>query len=201
MSDRETEITLGAGRLLGLFFGLAVVCAIFFVAGYRLGKRSPGTGGPLTDVPAVPGSAAVKPAATQGALVIKPNCANTPEGCGQASPEGTPADASANSGTPGTTPGDTTQAAAPSAATPPTPEPVRSDNSTGYIVQVAAVSKQQDAEALVAALRRKQYQVFIATSAADNLFHVQAGPFGDSKDAEAIRSRLIADGYNPIVKR
>jgi cell division septation protein DedD len=72
---------------------------------------------------------------------------------------------------------------------------------SGYIVQVAAVSKQQDAEALVDALRRKQYQVSVVTPATDALFHVQIGPFGDPKDAEAVRSRLIADGYNPILKR
>ena len=54
MSERETEITLGTGRLLGLFFGLVVVCAIFFVSGYRLGKNSLGSTRPLTDVPAVP---------------------------------------------------------------------------------------------------------------------------------------------------
>jgi hypothetical protein len=30
---------------------------------------------------------------------------------------------------------------------------------------------------------------------------VQVGPFGDIKDAEAMRSRLINDGYNPILKK
>jgi cell division septation protein DedD len=66
---------------------------------------------------------------------------------------------------------------------------------------VAAVSKQQDADALVAALKKKQYQVFVATTATDSLFHVQIGPFEDSKRAEAIRTRLIGDGYTPIVKK
>ena len=197
MSERETEITLGAGRLLGLFFGLAVVCAIFFVAGYRLGKNAPGAGRPLTDVPVIPSSPAVKPAASQGALVVKPNCANTPQGCAEASPENTPADAATTTGMPY----DAAQTVPSATPNPPAPEAIRSDNSTGYIVQVAAVSKQQDAEALVAALRSKQYQVFIATSAADTLFHVQIGPFAGSQDAEAIRTRLINDGYNPIVKR
>jgi cell division septation protein DedD len=191
MAEQETEITLGAGRLLGLFFGLVVVCAIFFVSGYRLGKNAPGSNRPLTDVPAIPDSPAVKPAASQGTVVVKPNCANTPEGCASATPESSPADGSS-------APGVSTNTTPPAA---PTPEAVRTDNPAGYIVQVAAVSKQQDAEALVAALRRKQYQVFTATSTADTLFHVQIGPFGESKDAEAVRSRLITDGYNPIVKR
>ena len=34
----DTEITLGTGRLLGLFFGLVVVCAVFFGLGYTLGR-------------------------------------------------------------------------------------------------------------------------------------------------------------------
>jgi len=66
---------------------------------------------------------------------------------------------------------------------------------------VAAVSKQEDADALVEALKGHQYQAFIATPGADKLFHVQVGPFADIKDAEATRAKLVADGYNPILKK
>lgn len=70
------------------------------------------------------------------------------------------------------------------------------------MVQVAAVSKQEDADILVNALRKKQYPVFVVPSVpGDSLFHVQVGPFSDSKDAEAMRSRLAGDGYNAIVKK
>ena len=69
------------------------------------------------------------------------------------------------------------------------------------MVQVAAVSKREDADILVAALQKKQYSVFIATGPGDALFHVQVGPFTDPKEAETMRSRLAADGYNAIVKR
>ena len=72
----------------------------------------------------------------------------------------------------------------------------------GYFVQVAAVSKQEDAEALVDALKKKQYPAFVAAnSSTDKLFRVQVGPFGDIKEAEAMRMRLINDGYNPILKK
>jgi cell division septation protein DedD len=72
----------------------------------------------------------------------------------------------------------------------------------GYFVQVAAVSKQDDAEALVGALKKKQYQAFIANnSPSDKLFHVQVGPFADVKEAEGTRAKLISDGYNPILKK
>jgi cell division septation protein DedD len=69
-------------------------------------------------------------------------------------------------------------------------------------VQVAAVSRQEDAEALVEALKKKQYPAFIANNpSSDKLYHVQVGPYADPKDAEAMRARLIGDGYNPIVKK
>jgi cell division septation protein DedD len=71
-----------------------------------------------------------------------------------------------------------------------------------YFVQVAAVSKQEDADSLVDALKKKQYPAFVAaTVATDKLFRVQLGPFADVKDAEAMRTRLIADGYSPILKK
>ena len=57
-------------------------------------------------------------------------------------------------------------------------------------------------DALVDALKKKQYPAFVATgSSTDKLFRVQVGPFGDIKEAEAMRARLINDGYNPILKK
>jgi DedD protein len=35
----------------------------------------------------------------------------------------------------------------------------------------------------------------------DKLFHVQVGPFADIKEAESMRSKLLSDGYNPILKK
>jgi len=84
---------------------------------------------------------------------------------------------------------------------PATPAPTVVLPTNGYFVQVAAVSKQEDAEALVDALKKKQYPALIANGSADKLFHVQLGPYGEVKDAEAMRTKLIQDGYNPIVKK
>ncbi|MGH9669864.1 MAG: SPOR domain-containing protein, partial [Terriglobales bacterium] len=71
----------------------------------------------------------------------------------------------------------------------------------GYTVQIAAVTRKEDADALVAALRKKQYPVFVATSASDKFLRVQVGPFSDPKEAETMRQRLIGDGYKPILKK
>jgi cell division septation protein DedD len=71
-----------------------------------------------------------------------------------------------------------------------------------YYVQVAAVSRQEDAESLVEALKKKQYPAAaINNPSGDKFFHIQVGPYGELKDAEAMRQRLIGDGYNPIVKK
>jgi DedD protein len=71
-----------------------------------------------------------------------------------------------------------------------------------FFVQIAAVRKQEDAEALVESLRKKDYAVFSTNNApADKLFHVQIGPFSNQKDAEGLRTKLVGDGYNPIVKK
>ena len=69
-------------------------------------------------------------------------------------------------------------------------------------MQVAAVTRQEDADALVEALKKKQYPAFTANNtSADKFYRVQVGPYADFKDADAMRARLISDGYNPIVKK
>src|SRR4051812_31087421 len=41
MTDgQDTEITLGTGKLLGLFFGLVIVCALFFGLGFSMGRNT-----------------------------------------------------------------------------------------------------------------------------------------------------------------
>jgi cell division septation protein DedD len=68
------------------------------------------------------------------------------------------------------------------------------------VVQVAAVSHQEDADVLMTALKKRGYTVTIRQEPQDKLLHVQVGPFANKKDAEAMRQRLLADGYNAIVK-
>jgi cell division septation protein DedD len=99
--------------------------------------------------------------------------------------------------TPAATPASPTQAPQSTAVDPNTTLPA-----TGYFVQIAAVTKQEDAQALVDALKKKDYPAFVAAQAtSDKLYHVQVGPFAEFKDAEAMRTRLTGDGYNPMVKK
>src|SRR6266487_3493822 len=36
----DTEITLGTGKMLALFFGLVILCAVFFGMGFSMGRSS-----------------------------------------------------------------------------------------------------------------------------------------------------------------
>jgi DedD protein len=180
--SQDTEITLGPGKVLAIFFGLVALCALCFGLGYRMGSASVLTAGAGETVsPAVAGGArpsAARPdnrSSSSSARTDKKRDAS--EGAGNAAVS-TPAE-SAN-------PTDPT-------ALPPV--------GNAYYVQVAAVSKQEDAEALVEALKRKQYPALTASPSPDKLFHVQVGPFAEVKDAEAVRTKLVSDGYNPILKK
>ena len=188
---QDTEITLGTGRLLGLFFGLVVVCAIFFGLGFSLGRNSAKTGAiTMEETPA-----ATAPAQSNSAAKTM---AGTPERTAPAPIEQPTSD---SAGTANQTPPVVTSPGSPTpASATPAPEMAKT-GSGGYSVQVAAVSKQEDADALVDALKKKAYPVFVASASTDKLFHVQVGPFGDIKDAEAMKAKLTGDGYNPIVKR
>ena len=195
--SQDTEITLGTGKLLGLFLGLVVVCAAFFGLGFTFGRNSVKTSLNMTE-----NQSATLPLQSNADVKVSPSSV--------AKPADQPADATQTAATETPKPDDSQAATAP-AVNPPAaqqeskaaPEMARpATGGPGYIVQVAAVSKQEDADALVSALRKKSYPVFVASgSGGDKLFHVQVGPFGEMKDAEDMKAKLTGDGYNPIVKR
>jgi DedD protein len=195
-SSQDTEITLGTGKLLVLFFGLVGVCALFFAVGYSLGRKSE----PAITTASAAASPQIVPGTTKassGSPATAPMTFYKAVEQKDANPELTPAvDAK-------TEPVAAAPADAAAAQTPPAdaPDTATTLPTTSYYVQVAAVSKQEDGESLVDALKKKEYPAFVTPVPADKLFHVQVGPFSDIKDAEAMRTRLIADGYSPILKR
>ena len=212
--EQDTEITLGTAKLLSLFFGLVIICAVFFALGYTLGRKS--------DV-ALSASSAAAPLQT-ASNNLKPGSSASPQSAPpmtfyksveqkDANPQLTPASSDANSspaaaGQPASSP-NTSSSGTSSSGTPAQPaqganppDPMVALPTSGYFVQVAAVTKQEDADSLVDALKKKEYPAFVATnSASERLFRVQVGPFAEIKDAEATRTRLVNDGYNPIVKK
>jgi len=196
---QDTEITLGTGRLLGLFFGLVIVCAIFFGLGFSLGRNS--VKSPIT-MEETPTASTVAANGGQKIAAGTPEKPAPPPETAEAQPSPDASGQQAAAAPVVQSPGQVASTAA--AGTPP-PEMNKGLPLTvaggAYTVQVAAVSKQEDADALVSALKKKSYPVFIASNATDKLLHVQIGPFTDIKDAEAMKTKLTSDGYNPIVKR
>lgn len=218
LETEQRELTLNTGAILAIFLGLVLLCAVFFGFGYNLGRKST-TG---ATVPPVPAANADQPATANNSTFdnFKPspsspsNPAPAPVAISAA-----PAAASAapsNTVTVGTQPPPptthTTPAPprpAPPAAVPtasaPTPHttPAAPQTAPGgsFVVQIAAISSthKDDADLLVNALHNKGYDVAERTEQ-DKLIHIQVGPFATKADAEAMRERLIIDGYNAIVK-
>ena len=71
---------------------------------------------------------------------------------------------------------------------------------SGTMVQVSAFTRQEDADVVVSALKRKGYNVFIRHEPQDNYLHVQLGPYATRKEADAMREKLSSDGFNAMVK-
>lgn len=196
-SSEDTEITLGTGKLLALFFFLVGICALFFALGYSLGKKAePGVTTASAAVTPIPAGSNKTNSSSSSSTAAQPMTFYKSVEQKDVNPELTPAAATK---TDAPSAPETTSPAA--AAMANVPDPVTTLPTAGYFVQVAAVSRQEDADSLVDALKKKQYPAFVAPLAADKLFRVQVGPYADIKEAEAMRVRLIGDGYNPIVKK
>ena len=184
-TSQDTEITLGTGKLLVFFFALVIVCALFFGLGFSLGRNA--SAGPASVVSSA-GSQGGRPTAAT-TTSQKPAADELLQSVEQKTPDalsdtGSSIELQCEVGTRGARP------------------PLTLIHPAGGIVQVAAVTKPEDAEALVNALKKKQYPAFaVNNTASDKLYRVQVGPYPDIKDAEAIRTRLVSDGYNPILKK
>jgi DedD protein len=187
---RDTEITLGTGTMLVLFFGLVALCSAFFALGFKLGRNAGAEIGTVSSTVTTSSgnarSSTAKPVTNPASDLT---FYKTVGQDGAAAPLTTSDNASK-----------TPTASAAGTTDDPAADPMVPSPTSGYFVQVAAVSRQEDAEALVAALKKKQYLAF-ANMMADKLYHIQVGPFGDIKDAEVTRAKLVGDGYNPILKK
>jgi DedD protein len=214
--EQDREISLGATTILGIFFTLALLCAVFFGFGYSLGRRSAQPAAGTAEVPAVSESGNSKPSpGTASSQADAPSLAGK-QSAAAAQTAVVPLDS------PAAQAGDTQQM--------PDPGPPKSDLSSprtevraepvtktaskpaaadpivavapapgSSVVQVAAMSHQEDADVVAADLKRRGYTVVIRREPQDKLFHVQIGPFSTKKEADAMRQRLQGDGYNSAI--
>jgi DedD protein len=233
---KERELTLSMSAILGIFFGLVLLCGLFFGLGYNMRGRQisaaagtdadadnstnpqfnnfkPAAGSPAGNKPVVvvtpdsPAPGATTPANAGGTV----HAVATPAASGATGSSGTPSapapivrlapapatGPTGHSGATGTVVVTAAPAATPVSAAGPAPTP---PVSASFIVQVAAVSHQEDADLLMGALKGRGYSVSARTEPQDKLVHIQIGPFSNRKDAEAMRQRLMGDGYNAIIK-
>ena len=227
-ASADREISLGTATVLGIFLALAIVCALFFGFGYSMGRRSvpsalanvdPGISAPLPGSKLTPGSlsparpssiapselaadttddaaAAKAPAGQHGkpgaaTVVTEDAAAGSPQAVQHQTIARAVAQATDQKPLPTQSPAEAESTAMPAVST----------NGTIY-VQVAAISvtHKEDAEMLKGSLQRRGYAVAIHQGTQDQLLHVQIGPLASKKDAEAMKARLLSDGYNAIVK-
>jgi DedD protein len=231
IDDKSSEITLSTASLLGIFFGLVLVCGVFFGFGYSMG-RGTGWGAHVTAPPSSPSQAEETTAAVNPpAAPTPPPAATAPAGQSPAAAapaktdESTDADAKAPA-PPAKAQEDDSQPAAtdvaesapgrhqnqalvaaigkPSAARPFAAyiPPSETPSVSGQpMVQIAAVARWEDANVLVSALRQRGYGVVVRNEPQDKLLHVQVGPFADRGQATAMKQKLLSDGHNAIIKQ
>ena len=207
---RDREITLGTTTVLGIFFGLAILCAAFFGFGYSMGSKHTAVAvTPNGDPVSSHSFSGVKPSPGSPLAANPTGKASSVDTTYTSSDAGSPPKPAAAA--PGTaapveafepdlpTVTRTVKTAAPAAAPAVA---ATSPTATGqqFVVQVAALSHQEDAELIVTTLERRGYVVAIRPDAGDHLLHVQVGPFANHKDAEAMRQKLLGDGFNAYIK-
>jgi len=64
-----------------------------------------------------------------------------------------------------------------------------------YVLQVAALARQDDALALAGSLQKKRFAAYVQTPQKDKFFRVQVGPFKDQKSADAAKKGLESAGF------
>jgi DedD protein len=211
---QDRELTISSTTLLVIFFGLVLICGLFFGFGYTLGRRSP------VDATQLPSAVAATSDVQPAAIVSKPSAASQPAEAATPAADPQTADASA-SPSPGEEPqDDSAQAKTPETAASPAPQIVKpalqpaaqsvappspaaatpAGIPAGIMVQIAAISNPADADVLVSALQKRGYSVTARRFPGDPLIHVQVGPFSNRADAIAMRQKLLTDGYNAILK-
>jgi cell division septation protein DedD len=208
-NQTDRELTLSSTTLLMLFFGLVLLCGLFFGLGYTLGRRAPQDAGTvvpestqvnasIADARSKPSAAAQTSASANPAIPVSASPEEQPK-LPDAVPAEAPgsqlaADAKPTLATPEPTP------AKQSAAAKAPPAAIEAPISTVIMVQVAAVSDPADADVLVGALRKRGYTVTVRHEPTDKFMHVQIGPFSSRVDANAMRQKLQSDGYAAVLK-
>ena len=218
-SAGQYELVLENRQLVFILFGAVLLCGIFFTLGFLVGREQHDLSGrndtsklegeesavptnkPAAKKEVSPPDASKPKKADQDAINKELTFYKTVEGKSAGNPKVNPKEESSA--------GDKGKNQSPSRASKEPPKTVPVTTATAapntIIYQVAALSKSDDAQALVHKLKEKGFQAFLVSppgdSGSDRLFRVQVGPFSDSNVAEQIKAKLVANGYTPITKK
>lgn len=67
--------------------------------------------------------------------------------------------------------------------------------SGSFVLQVAALKRQDDALAIASSLQRKHYLAYVQPPKNDKFYRVQVGPFKDQKMADSAKKGLESEGF------
>lgn len=203
-----SERVLESKHVIGLFLLMLVFSGVFFTLGYVMGRSQydgqvraastsfrpgPQPVQPKTEAPARRNSAPRSDAQPTSDIPSQPDSdwsfyksakSSTPDETLRPGPEPAPAKTSPASGK---------ARGGRSLNSPVFP------NGT-YTLQVAALKRESDAQALAAHLQRKKFPAFVASPQADKYYRVQVGPYADQKSADAAKKGLESAGFKAIVK-
>ncbi len=201
------DLTLGLTALIGIFFAVVVVCAVFFGFGYSTGRTLHGTSSATAPAPSaspadgslahsMPAPALLSPQPPAKPSAGAPASAETAipgKGASQALADSAAAVAGRHLAQPAALPGIASSDDAPARDASVLP-------AGALMVQIAAVMRPADADMLARALRANGFAAVVRTEPRDKFLHVQVGPFATRDQAKAMRARLEADGYNAFLK-
>ena len=83
---------------------------------------------------------------------------------------------------------------------PPASSAPLSLDSPGFVLQIAAMANEGNADAVSATLHQKNFPAFVFKHNADSLYRVAVGPFPDANSAAKTKSELERQGFKPILK-
>lgn len=198
MAEGRGERTIGSGHLVALFLGIVVLCCVFFILGYEMGRAQFEKGG-STAVAAKTAAPAPAPAKAEPASTGWPS-SGAAGGSSSAGPAGS-----------------TAASAQPAKPAPPAKSPASSGASAAaasngssafkpptiprgaIVLQVAANRNESDALNLAKLLQAKGFPAFVLTPSTDQWYRVQVGPYPEAKWAEQAKTALLHEGLKPMV--
>lgn len=201
------DMVMESRHLLGVFLGIVVLCGVFFTLGYVMGRTQYDT-----SVRAATASRPKPAADLVPATDPKPSTSVPASSdwnfyrAGEAKSAPAPLKPEPAAAKPSTI------SSASSKMAVPAPKPASSGAASrlgkppliprgAVVLQVAALTRENDALALAEALQQKEYPAFVLGPAGDNLYRVQVGPFADAGSADKARRSLERDGFKAITKR